>query len=176
MVAIELLILLVVLAGLVFVFFMTGLAFFGVPWVRTPNKLGRKMFELADLKPGEKVADFGCGDGSLLITAAKEFGAEGIGYDFNPVLVTIGRLRARLAGVGDKVDLRVANFYTVDLPEVDLVASYLLEPVQDRLAKRFVEKYPSGMQVVSRAFKYKNFYLIKQEKQGRENILLYRIP
>ena len=175
LVAIELLILLVVLAGLVFLLFMATLAFFGVPWVRTPGKVGRKMFELADLKQGERVADFGCGDASLLITAAKEYGACGIGYDFNPVLIFVGRLRARLAGVGDKIELRVANFNTVDLPEVDLIASYLLEPVQNKLSKRFRGHYKPGTKVVSRGFRYKDFPLIKQEKHGKETILLYHI-
>lgn len=175
-IAIELLILLVVLAGLVFLLFMATLAFFGVPWVRTPSKVGRKMYDVAELKAGEKVADFGCGDASLLITAAKEYGAHGIGYDFNPILISIGRLRARLAGVGDKVELRVANFNTVDLPEVDLIASYLLEPAQDRLAKRFMGHYASGTRVVSRGFKYADLPLIKQEKHGKETVLLYHIP
>tara|TARA_Y100000031_G_scaffold142879_1_gene172834 strand:- start:724 stop:1260 length:537 start_codon:yes stop_codon:yes gene_type:complete len=164
-----------VLAVAVFVILMI-LPFFGVPWVPTSNKMSRRMFELADLKAGETVVDFGCGEGALLIVAAKEFGANGIGYDHNPTLVLLGRLRARLAGVSDKVKVEQGNFFKLDMPPADLVACYLFPEVQAKLEARLIEAYPSGTRVVSHDFQYPSLKLEKQKKYKKSTVYLYRIP
>lgn len=173
------LLLLVQFVVIIFAFVMLTLmvmAIVSVPWVPTPRRIGRKMFEMAELKPGETVVDFGCGDASLLITAAKEFGARGIGFELHPVLRWVGLLRARLAGVSDRIDLRGGSFYRVDLPEADVIATYLFAEVQAKLEPRFKEHYPSGTRVIARTFRYPTLPLVKTERLGGENLYLYRIP
>jgi len=164
-----------VLTVAIFVLLMI-LPFFGVPWVPTSQRVGRQMFELAGLKAGETVVDFGCGEGALLIVAAKEFGANGIGFDHNPTLVLLGRIRARLASVSDKVKIKQGNFFKLDMPAADLVACYLFPEVQAKLEARLLEAYPSGTRVVSHDFRYPSLKLEKKKKFKKSTVYLYRIP
>src|SRR5690554_7097676 len=74
-----------------------------VPYVPTPQKVVDGMLELADVKKGDVVYDLGCGDGRIVITAAKEYGATGIGVDLNPVRIEEANANAEEAKVKDKV-------------------------------------------------------------------------
>lgn len=172
---IELLFLLLAIGVLVFISTTTYLAITGVPYVPTGKKAAQRMFELAELKAGETVVDLGSGDGSLLIVAARDFGAKAIGYEFNPWLCLIARLRIRLAGVSDQVEIRRANFFKADLPQADVIACYLLNDVQKKLEPRLIEFYPTGTRLISHGFSSPNLNLIKEEKTKRHRFLLYTI-
>ena len=86
----------------------------------------RAMCDLAKLKPDDRVLDLGCGDGSIVITAAREYGAFGIGVELNPLLAAYARFKMRRAGVQDRVRIIQGNMYDVELPDVDCVMLYLL--------------------------------------------------
>lgn len=156
---------------------LLGFGLFGVPWVPTRSKIGQKMFELAELKSGETVIDFGCGDGSLLLTAVRDFGAaKGIGYEIHPGLRWFGQLRAKLVGLSDKIDLRGGSFFKAELPRAEVVATYLFPETQIKLEPLLKKYYPSGTRVVSRTFKYPTLPLIKTAEARGEKIYLYQIP
>jgi len=164
---------------LVMLFIVSNLAFaiFAVPWVPTRNKFAKKMFELVELKPGETVIDFGCGDGSMLLTAVREFGAaKGIGFELNPGLRWIGRIRAIFAGVSKKIDLRGGNFFKTEWPKADVVATYLFPETQVKLEPMLKKAYPSGTRVVSRTFVYPTLPLEKTIRVENETIYFYRLP
>jgi len=164
---------------LAMLFLVTTLGFglIGVPWVPTHSKIGKKMFELAELKPGEIVVDFGCGDGSLLLTAVKYFkAAKGIGYEIHPGVRWLGWLRARFSGVADKIDLRGGNFFKAELPKADVIATYLFPETQIKLEPLLKKYYPSGTRVISRTFKYPSLPLIKTGEAQGEKLYLYLIP
>ncbi|HBR80539.1 MAG: hypothetical protein UX09_C0023G0006 [Candidatus Uhrbacteria bacterium GW2011_GWE2_45_35] len=168
---------LLLLFALFFLVTMMATALFGVPWVPTRDRIGKKMFELAELKSGETVVDFGCGDGSLLLTAVKKFGAaKGIGYEIHPGIRWIGLLRARIAGVSDKIDLQGGNFFKVELPKADVVATYLFPETQAKLEPLLKKYYPSGTRVVSRTFRYPSLLLIKTSEAHGEKLYLYKLP
>ena len=136
------------------------------------------MFKLADLQPEEIVVDFGCGDGSLLITAVKEFGAKrGIGYEQQLFVRWLGKLRVHLAGLSGKIEIRKENFFKVEFPkEVHVVASYLFPKTQADLEPLLRKAYPKGTRVISRTFTYPTLELIKTEKNYKnENLYLYRL-
>ncbi len=174
---IEIILLIAIMPIVFFVLAMALLSFFGVPWVATKARVARAMFELAQVKPGETVVDFGCGDASLLITAAKEFKAKGVGYDFNPVLCVWARLRTRLAKVSDRIEIRCQNFFKIDLPQADVIACYLLPGVQEKLEPHLIKAYPSGTRVVAHAFKYPSLKLENKTRlPSGEAVYLYRIP
>lgn len=149
---------------------------FSVPWVPTPRKIGRKMFEMAELKPGETVVDFGCGEGSLLLTALKEFDAKGIGFELHPALRFAARIRAVLTGVSKNLTLHTGNMFKVDLPDADVIATYLFPEYQEKLEPLLKKHYPSGTRVVCRTFKYPTLPLVKKEQFGKETLYLYRLP
>jgi len=163
--------------ALLFVISTMVTAIFGVPWVPTHSKVGKKMFELAELKPGQTVVDFGCGDGSLLITAIKDFGAaKGIGYEIHPGIRMIGKIRAWLGGTSKKLDLRGGNFFKIELPKADLIATYLFPETQAKLEPMLKKYYPSGTKVISRTFRYPTLPLIKTTEERGEKLYLYEIP
>src|SRR5215207_1935913 len=89
-------------------------------WV-TPDARVRGMLELAKVGPGDTVYDLGCGDGRIVIAAARDFGARGIGVEIDPVLVREARENARKAGVADKVEIRQGNMFEVDLSPASVV-------------------------------------------------------
>ncbi|KKR87141.1 MAG: hypothetical protein UU48_C0007G0022 [Candidatus Uhrbacteria bacterium GW2011_GWF2_41_16] len=170
---VQLIFLAVILLVLSFLIF----ALIGVPWVPTRSKIGRRMYEMVALKPGEIVMDLGCGDGSLLLTAVKEFGAKGIGYEMHPVLCWMARLRARLAGVSSRMEIHCGDFFKKPLPpHVDVIACYLFPQVQAKLEPKFIAMYPPGTRIVSRTFRYPHLPLVHSEHVGSEMIYFYRIP
>ncbi|HLD18274.1 MAG TPA: methyltransferase domain-containing protein [Patescibacteria group bacterium] len=174
-IALVLLFELLLIVFLLFLLSLLFLAVWKVPWVPTPRKMGCRMFHLAGLKKGERVVDFGCGDGSLLLTAAKEFGATGIGFEIHPGLRLLARLRARLAGVSSMLEFRGGDFFHARFPEADVVACYLFSEVQERLEPLLCKAYPAGTRVISRTFRYPTLPLITSEKVGSETFYLYRI-
>lgn len=174
---IVILMLLAILPIVFFVLCMSILSLIGVPWVPTRARVAREMFKVAQVKPGETVVDFGCGDASLLIIAAKEFGAKGIGYDFNPALCCFARFRIFLARVSDQIMIKRKNFFKATLPQADVVACYLLPAVQVKLEPHLIKAYSSGTRVVTHAFEYPSLKLEKQTQlPSGEAVYLYRIP
>src|SRR5207244_2229611 len=81
---------------------------------------------LGGVRPGETVYDLGCGDGRIVITAARQFGARGVGVDLEFELIQVARALAVAAGVGHMTRFRLADIFTVDVAEADVVALYLL--------------------------------------------------
>ena len=170
---------LLLIASLIGLFFGLSLVYScigGVPWVRTGPDIARAMFELAGLQPGQTVLDIGCGDGSILFVAAKEFQANGIGYDKSPGVVWLGRIRARLLGLSENVHLHTGNVFKIKMPQVDLISCYLLPEFQERLEPRLISNYPSGTKIVTHAFQYPNLKLIKKAKINKTHVYLYQVP
>ncbi|MFH1142490.1 MAG: methyltransferase domain-containing protein [Candidatus Uhrbacteria bacterium] len=148
----------------------------GVPWVRTKPKISQAMLEMADVQPGQTVLDLGCGDGSILFVATKEFKAKGVGFDNNLALVLIGRCRAWLSGLGDQVEIYHGNVFKTRLPKADIVTCYLLPEFQVRLESHLLKTLPSGTKIVSHAFKYPNLKLLKTSQVDKTNLYLYQVP
>lgn len=97
--------------------------FSGIPWVPTLDRRIRKALDLTDLQPGETIYDLGCGDGRVLIAAAKR-GARAVGIEISPIHCLVARLRALLAGVGRQVTIHWGNFYRFDPRDADVVFWY----------------------------------------------------
>ncbi len=123
-----------------------------VPYVPTPHEVVRKMLKLADLKPGEVVLDLGCGDGRVLVIAAKEFGAKAIGIELRRDLVEAAMRNVIEAGVEDKVMILHGNFFEMKLPEADVIFLYLLTSVNERLKPKLEKEAKPGTRIVSHDF------------------------
>lgn len=146
-----------------------------VPWVPTRNDQARALLTLAGLKKGERVLDLGCGDGSILIAAARDFGARGIGYDINPMLLILARLRALLSSVSRLVSLRRGDLFKIEIPEADVVALYLYERINERLLPRLREALPKGTRIVTRAFPISSLIPAATQTYGKETHYLYEL-
>lgn len=124
-------------------------AFVGGAWSPTPMAVIRRMVEISRLQAGETLYDLGAGDGRVLLYAARHHGALAVGIEIDPLKCWLIRLRARIAGVPDKVRVECANFFVTDLSGADVVFSYLSPVSMERLREKFVQELRPGARVVS---------------------------
>lgn len=149
---------------------------FGVPWIRSKNVFSEAMLELAGVKEGDMVVDFGSGDGSVVIMAAKKYKARGIGYEYLGMLILLAKIRAYISGVSNRVTFTHKNFLRAEkLPPADVICSYLYPEVNERLEPLLKRDYPSGTRVVSRTFLFPTLTLVAAKEVKGEKIYLYEI-
>ncbi|HEX7054213.1 MAG TPA: class I SAM-dependent methyltransferase [Burkholderiales bacterium] len=122
------------------------------PFIRTPDEVVRRMLELAEVGPRDVVIDLGSGDGRIVIAAARDFGARGIGIDRDAGLLAESRRNARAAGVAARVRFVEGDVLTADLSQASVVTAYLLPELMWRLRMRFLSELRPGARVVSHAF------------------------
>jgi SAM-dependent methyltransferase len=169
LVALGMLMLMIILVGY---FLVEGTR--TIPWVPTRRAMSRRMLELGGFKPGDRVLDPGSGDGSIVIEAAC-MGGEGIGIERLGLLVLYARLRARMKGVGPKVDFIQGDILRDPLPLADMVACYLLSEVNRQLEPRLRECMPPGTRVVSRDFTFPTLRKLKSQRFGGSDLHVYKI-
>ena len=123
-----------------------------VPYVPTPQNVVDRMLVIAAVKPGDVLYDLGSGDGRIVITAAKRYGARGIGVDLDPARIKEARSNATKAGVGQQVKFVNADLFKTDLSEASVVTLYLLNSVNRDLRPQLWRQLKVGTRVVSHAF------------------------
>lgn len=108
------------------------------PWVPTPAPVVDRMLELAALNGTDVLYDIGCGDGRIVITAARRYGARGVGIDIDPAMVAESERNAAAAGIGDKVRFLAMDATKADISEATVVSLYLL-PESNALMRPILE-------------------------------------
>ena len=119
-----------------------------IPYLDSPGNVTLAMLELAGVGPRDHVIDLGSGDGRIVITAAKRFGASGLGVEIVPQLVARSRTYAQQAGVADRAEFREQDLFTTDLARATVVTLYLLPEINLKLRPRLLALAP-GTRVVS---------------------------
>lgn len=133
-------------------FFITPLADGGEPSVRfepTPPEIVEVMLQMADVKDTDVVYDLGSGDGRIVIAAAKEYGAHGVGIELDAGLIRRARADARVAGVEDKVEFRRENLFEADIRDATVVTLYLLPEANLRLRPKLLRDLKPGVRIIS---------------------------
>jgi SAM-dependent methyltransferase len=123
-----------------------------IHYVPTPQELVEVMLDMAKVGKDDIVYDLGSGDGRLVIAAAKEYGASGIGIDIDPQRIDESRENAKKAGVEDKVRFREQDLFESDFHEATVVTLYLLNELNLRLRPQILGQLKPGTRVVSHAF------------------------
>jgi len=123
-----------------------------VPYVPTPQEVVDRMLELAKVGKNDVVYDLGCGDGRIVITAAKEHGARGVGIDLNPERIAEAKANADRAGVNGKVTFKVGDLFATDFSGASVVTLYLLPDVNRALRPQLWKQLKVGTRVVSHDF------------------------
>src|SRR3954447_9456842 len=95
-----------------------------VPYVPTPNPVVDGMLKLAGVTAADTVYDLGCGDGRIVISAAKDYGAKGVGVDINPERVQEARENAKRANVEEKVRFEENDLFKADITKASVVTLY----------------------------------------------------
>lgn len=123
-----------------------------VPFVPTPYEVVDEMLRLAELKKGDVLYDLGCGDGRIVIEAAKRAGIRAVGIDIDPERIEESKENARKAGVEKLVEFRCQNIFEADFSEATVVTMYLLPDVNIRLRPTILRKLKPGTRIVSHSF------------------------
>lgn len=123
-----------------------------VPYVPTPQPVVDKMLDLANVGKKDILYDLGCGDGRIVITAATQRGARGVGIDLNPQRIAEAKANAKRAGVDGKVKFMVGDLFNAKFADASVVTLYLLPDVNRELRPQLWKQLKVGSRVVSHAF------------------------
>ena len=141
---------------------------FGAPYVPTLKPQRQAAIKLLNLKQGQHFVDLGCGDGSLLVLAAKQ-GWQATGYELNPFLVLVAWLRTRR--YGRRVRVVWGSFWRADLSQVDGVFVFLIDHYMTKL-DRLLNDGPKPLRVVSNSFRIPGRSY--SQKQGPLFLYIYK--
>ena len=120
-----------------------------VPYVPTKEPIVERMLRMAKVKPGDVLYDLGCGDGRIVIAAAKRFGIRGVGIDIDPQRIAEAEENARKAGVADRVKFIQGDLFEADIHDATVVTLYLLPEVNLKLRPRLLSDLKPGSRIVS---------------------------
>lgn len=125
-----------------------------VIWIPTEDRVVTAMLKLANVTRGDVVYDLGCGDGKIVIAAARQFGARGVGIDIDPQRVQEAKAAVRAAGVADQVTIIEGNIFdpAVTISDATVVTLFLLESLNEKLRPRLQSELKPGARIVSNAF------------------------
>ena len=121
-------------------------------YVATPEQVGIEMLRLAGVRSDDVVYDLGSGDGRLVIAAAREFGARGVGVEIDPKLVQDSRESALKAGVADRTRFLWEDIFQTEIAPATVVALYLRQDVNVKLRPKLLRELRPGTRVVSHDF------------------------
>jgi hypothetical protein len=150
-------------------------------YVGTPNDVVAKMLEMADIRQSDVVYDPGCGDGRMVIMAAKKYGCHGVGFEIVPQLVERGRQLAVKRKVDKLVKIEDKDIFTVDYSKASVVAMYLLPKMIVDLLPR-LEKMKPGSRIVAHDYPIKgvahdrSITVTSNEDNVKHMLFLYTLP
>jgi predicted RNA methylase len=125
-----------------------------VIFVPTPQEVVDAMLKLAKVTKNDVVYDLGSGDGRIPITAAKTYGARGVGIDIDPVRIKEANENLKAAGVSDRVKFLNQDLFTSNISEATVVTLYLLPTLNLKLLPKLNKELKPGTRIVSHAFDF----------------------
>jgi predicted O-methyltransferase YrrM len=146
----------------------------GARWYPTRKRTMRRMLELAEVHPGELVYDLGSGDARILMLAAEEFGARGVGIEVDPARHAIARSRVRRAGLADAIELARGDFFETDIGQADVVTLYLRQHTNDALAEKLATELRPRTRIVSNTYTLPGLPLRATDEAMR--VYVYEVP
>lgn len=123
-----------------------------VPYVPTTERAVDEMLKLANVQKSDILYDLGCGDGRIVVTAAKKFGTRGVGIDINPVRIEEARANAKKNGVEHLVQFIEQDLFEAKISDATVVTLFLLPSVNLKLRPKLLADLKPGTRVVSNTF------------------------
>jgi SAM-dependent methyltransferase len=123
-----------------------------VPYVPTDEPVVMAMLRFAGVTANDVVYDLGCGDGRIVIAAARHCGARGVGVDIDPLRITESRENAAKARVGDRVRFLCQSFFDTDVSEASILMLYLLPSINIRLRPKLLSELRPGTRIIANHF------------------------
>ncbi|UCF71327.1 MAG: SAM-dependent methyltransferase [candidate division WOR-3 bacterium] len=145
----------------------------GAGYDPAPMDKVHKMLDIAGVGSSDIVYDLGCGDGRVLIAAARRFGARGVGYEIDPFRFVFAWFMTLISGQVKRVSIRFGNFFGKDIAEATVVVLFLYGPTMERLKDKFIRELKSGTRIVSYVWQFNNWAL--DDHLPEDRIYLYKI-
>jgi SAM-dependent methyltransferase len=152
-----------------------------VVYVGTPYDVVSAMLKLARVKKDDLVYDLGCGDGRMIVLAAKRYGCHGIGYDLDPERVSAALRNVKNNQMEQLVRIVRADLFTLDFSNADVLSLYLLPEINTKLVPQF-EKLKAGSRLVFHDYGIEGFkadrtlHVISNEDNVGHTLYLYTLP
>ena len=147
-----------------------------VPYVPTPQPVVDRMLEMAAVTKDDVVYDLGCGDGRMVVTAAKKYGARGVGVDIDPQRIKESNENAKSAGVTDKVKFSIKDLFTMDFGEATVLTMYLLPDVNLKLRPKILSDMKPGSRIVSHSFDMDDWKPDGEDEVDSSTIYFWIVP
>lgn len=128
-----------------------------VPYVPTTEEAVAAMLKLAGVTKDDVVYDLGCGDGRIVVSAAKAYGAKAVGIDIDPERIAEANANAKKAGVENLVRFEENDLFKADIHEASVVTLFLLSSVNMRLRPKLLAELKPGTRVVSNTFEMRDW-------------------
>ncbi len=123
-----------------------------VIYVPTPEEVVEAMLQVAKVTKNDVVYDLGTGDGRIPVTAAKKYGARGVGIDIDPQRIKEATENVTKNGVGDRVRIIQGDLFETNISEATVVTLYLLPSLNQKLIPKLNKELKPGTRIVSHAF------------------------
>lgn len=147
-----------------------------VPYVATLGDMVDRMLAIADVRASDHVVDLGCGDGRIVVAAARERGATGYGVDIDPRRIREAQANARRAGVWEKVRFEVRDLFATPIADASVVTLYLLPEINLRLRPRLLAELRPGTRIVSHDFDMGDWQPDQRRDDGGAPVYLWIVP
>lgn len=135
----------------------------GGPWVPSSMQIIYRMLDMAGVGPDDTVYDLGCGDGRVLVAAAKRFHARAVGVEIDPIRYLWCQMLISILGLRKQVRINFGNLFNVDLSEADVVVCYLMPDALSKLEKKLKTELEPGKRIVSNKFNFPTLYMVKKD-------------
>jgi len=145
----------------------------GAPWAPTPMSMVHKMLTMAEVGHDDLVYDLGCGDGRMIVTAARRYGARAVGIELDPLRYLWCQILITLLGLRGRVRIVYGDFFSQDLGSADVVTCYLLRSTNKKLQGKFKQELNLNTRVVSNYFIFPKLNLVSQDEEAR--LYLYNL-
>ena len=146
-----------------------------VIFVPTRDAVIEAMLDTAGVGPNDIVYDLGCGDGRIVVAAAKR-GARAVGIDIDPQRITEAKQRAADEGVTDKVTFLEQDLFQSDIREATVVTLYLLPSLNVKLRPMLMEQLRPGTRIVSHDFDMGDWKPEKTVEADGKTVYFWTIP
>jgi SAM-dependent methyltransferase len=146
-----------------------------VIFVATPEYMVPVILTTARLSSNDVVYDLGCGDGRLVIEAARQYGVRGVGIDIDPVRVAEARANAERAGVRELTTFVEADMFEISLTAATVVILYLIPSLNRRLRPKLLHELTPGARVLSHGFDMEDWVPAETVDFGGRLVYLWRV-
>jgi predicted RNA methylase len=133
----------------------------------------RKMLTMAEVGPDDVVYDLGCGDGRMIVTAARRYGARAVGIEIDPLRYLWCQVLITVLGLRSRVRIVYGDFFAHDLSDADVVTYFLMQSTNNKLEGKLVQELGPGTRVVSNAWTFPGLHLVRRD--DRAHLYLYNL-